>query len=164
MANISDAYGTACFVADTPEDVVWLRDLYAGICAKFEYYTDFSKLDYEPVLNGEKYESECSFIACGRWTFENNISLMTEWVISTLEEQGRRADAERLSGTVFRISFDYTDYEPGCEVLYQAYASIWHDRDGTDYEIANYDGYDITPENLVKLGFYDSIEEAKEFM
>ncbi len=162
MANISDGYGTATFAAPTSDDVTWLYSLFDST-KRWAYSTLFEELCI-PYSNGEGYEAYCSFSGEGRWAYDSNIQDMFEGICYWLNERKRTEDLDRLKALRFRVTFDFDDYEPGCDVLYHVVGAISHNEgsDTADYTVIEDQNYDVTPENLVNLGYYETIEDSMQ--
>lgn len=99
----------------------------------------------------------------GRWNYAGNLEgyigydeLKGKWIEDTARKEWEALKAKLLDGAEIKVHVK--DFEPGCELLLDEYFTIdkdgLHDGDCTSYE--------LTPDNLIELGFYDDIDEASE--
>ena len=121
MANLSDAGGTMTINFDSERCLESLVRVF-NIASHWEYgiftgekIDDFGRLDEFTVTS--------NFAAVGRWSFQSSLqSLFEDVELNGLFEDDRKV----LEGSDFEIKFDYTDYEPGCELFYEATDKLVH--------------------------------------
>lgn len=160
MANCSSAFGTVRVKADNKilkELAKYVQDVlgYEQAC----YYTGVDEWDYEDGL------ASGFFIGCGRWAFEANCKNTYEWLSHGAERSEELAKTwAELNKHDWTIEYEFTDEEGGCQVLYEMECAVHHKagEEKADMEVISVENYDYTAENLVMLGVYDDIEEAKE--
>ena len=127
MANISDASGRFTIHAQnlqTIKEIIHLMQ-YLEIGEYCTYFTDFHQDDNQfdskiIELDNCQYEFETDFSASGRWTYQTNIERMADWIMCEVKHQEDPQDSIILNHLVneeYSIEFEYTDYEPGCEVF-----------------------------------------------
>lgn len=161
MANISAAYGDLTIIADTPEDIKWLRQFINKRLGSVYYSTQLFFSDNEEIrkLTNDKYEFNCQFDGTGRWTYRTNVENFGRW----LKEECSPEDLKHINSLEFKLIFNYRDEEGGCCELYEAIYELTHKKD-TDIEdiVVNntYNKeYEYTGENLALLDFIDSAED-----
>ncbi len=176
MANISEAFGTITFKADSRETIKCLIKAFKTLeyGTYNTYLVENSEGDIEQ--NESQYTFTTSFDADGRWTYMDNVNYSGQWLKQNLSNERivrctiGETDTEHiidvLKNTDWTVNYDFTDKELGFKVLYKAQLETLHKAgDGIDKlvlnEISN-QTYDCTLPNLFKLGFYDTIVEALE--
>lgn len=127
MANISTAFGRVEISAPTARDIIEIIDIINANLGVVDYYTFISK-DYNLLDRDDDGNcvATCSFSGSGRWAFACNIEYTGNWLNSELKRRGKAEDAEYLEGFTWGLMYDFTDYEPGCEVFGQGKAGIVH--------------------------------------
>lgn len=176
MANISEAFGTITFKADSRETIKCLIKAFKTLeyGTYNTYLVENSEGDIEQ--NESQYTFTTSFDADGRWTYMDNVNYSGQWLKQNLSNERivrctiGETDTEHiidvLKNTDWTVNYDFTDKELGFKVLYKTQLETIHKAgDGIDKlvlnEISN-QTYDCTLPNLFKLGFYDTIVEALE--
>lgn len=170
MANISDAYGdfmlkivgkdmneTASLSALFKD--YWKKTMCDGCC----YYTEV--YDWQSDVEDGDLVWRGQFNGCGRWTFEANCRNTFDWLKQGAEKSDELRKAwEEINKHYWVVEYDFQDEEGGCGVLYTMGCYVEHqpNEDRALYSINYEDDYEYTPENLVELGFYGDIEDAKE--
>lgn len=186
MANLSDASGLIRFEG-FEEDIDFLKEF------KLLMYNAFSDDETQYFINflGENEDvdelnisdsEEEPFFAMGRWTFGNSLRNFFENISYYIndkyihEENGYNIVKEKLhyikekfeSNKDMSIVFDFTDYEPGMEILLEGLVSV---RPVELSEAENFDGkklilstftsedfseLDVTVENLIETGMFEN--------
>lgn len=169
MANISSAFGDITIEVEGEKalkDFTYLFDKVLGI-ENACYYT---------ATNGWKYqdgEANATFDGCGRWVYENNAEMTYEWIkngIEALKDEDEKKQLQEIWASLnekdWQIIYDFSDEECGCECLYQMECMVEHKAYDSEasYSVISHTYYDYTPDNLVELGYCDSLEEAKDYM
>jgi len=174
MANISDAFGEIEFRVETTnvEDkkrlIKNMKKLFDEVMSSKEadYATDIAN-DFE-VEMGEKateWIGRGGFQGYGRWAFECNCRYTYNWLKNGVERHPELKPLfEELNNYDWSIIYDFVDAEGGCAVLYEMIVEVAHKAgaDEATEEIKYEEDYEYNAENLVKLNFYDSLEDAKE--
>ena len=171
MANCSNTYGTIKISVGATNEKEQKR-LIKNFFILFDnvmssktacYFTDVEHWDYDTDEDG--ICGTGNFIGCGRWAFEANCRYTYDWLKQGVEKFPKLQEMwDELNKYNWKINYDFTDEEGGCEVLYEMNCDIDH-RAGEDkaYQSVRYvEDYDYNPENLVKLNIFDSIDDAKE--
>ena len=173
MANISNAFGTITIrvgATDKDEQKRLIKNffvLFDNVMSSKTacYFTDVESWDYD-----EDEDGLCgtgNFIGCGRWSYEANCRYTFDWLKQGVENKPKLQEMlDEINKYNWTISYDFTDEEGGCEVLYEMACDIEH-RAGEDkaYQNVRYEeDYDYNAENLVKLNILESIDEAKEYL
>jgi len=175
MANISSANGTITIEIAGRDEKKLLND--------FKRYIDLALANdnvcYSTVLDpvnfeigeggdeeiGNKFYAEDTFYGAGRWVYETNIELCYKWLEASKDdnEETKKLWAE-LNKHNWRLTFDFVDEEGGNQVLYEAVAEVIHkaNEDKAEVNFCSREDYDYTPENLVDLGVYETLEGAQE--
>lgn len=174
MANISSAYGTISFRAGKEQDghIVYDKELTEKLIKVFNHELgEGSKAVYGTGIGKETWKHEegsdgvwdtATFYGTGRWAYEANIRYTYDW----LKDTALKEEWAELNNCDWEILWDFNDEEAGCEVLYEMVAGIKHKagEDKAEETIYSEDDYDYTPENLVKCGVYENLEDAYESM
>ena len=161
MANLSAVYGTMQLIGD------WTPDMVDNLNILLDEWRQWSyNIDAEAFAEDHLTSEVC---ANGRWSFDANLESLGKWTTITENETVKKAYAdlcgelrnkvdENGDPTAF-IQVDFSEEEGGCEILREASGQIIV-RDGELAGIitSNQD-YEYTKENLVKLNFYDSVED-----
>lgn len=169
MANISDAFGTIEIMANDVKviyDLIYLMD---NTLNNNGYYTAINeevnnvKID---DLNGDyKHSAIVSFDACGRWSYQENIEKMFSWIKRSCSENDQLL-LDNLEKQNFKMIFDYTDREPGCEIFGRYVNYIVHKSGDDLFQYTVYDGdYEEYDECIVNYCEYlgmDFIEAVEE--
>lgn len=169
MANCSDAYGDMVIKikGETDEETVSLLYLFKEYWDKVmvkdcSYYAEI--FDWHTEWEDEGLVGYGQFNGCGRWAFEANCRFTYDWLKQGVERYPElKEDWERLNAHDWSVEYFFKDEEGGCEVLYEMDYLVEHyaGEDKAHNSIVSEEDYDYTPENLVKLGFYDNIEDAR---
>lgn len=129
MANLSDAYGKVEMKKEFYEKY---KEPFKQF---FETYSDYGLYsDFEPTYINDIVE--ITFGGCGRWSLENTLN----WCRKCFEEE---------TGVIFEGIWEYDEYECGCEILANVHGDLRH---GLEY-----DDYDYTDYNKIKLDFEEGI-------
>ena len=175
MANISDAFGTITIWvgATEPKEQQRLTNNFKKIFDEVMsgktacYYTDISSWTIDKDDDGNGIVGVGDFNGCGRWAFEANCRYTYDWLKQGVEN---RPELKKLLDEInkynWKISYEFADEEAGCEVLYEMNCDIDH-RAGEDkaYQSIRYEeDFDYNAQNLVNLGFFDTLEEAEEYV
>ena len=148
MANLSDAFGNIEIKGSEKviESILRLFELSDA----WEYNTS---IDLESIEKPTDDDDTCTinFYGTGRWCYENNIEFFFRWVNDEITKEDRTL----LEGSDFEIIFDFTDYEPGCEVFYEATEALRHKKgvklDETEYIQSEYSALDLSWGNRLDL-------------
>lgn len=169
MANISSAFGTITIKVEggRPDIIEDFTYLFGEVLGGGWYYTATNDWEYDGN------EATATFDGCGRWTYQTNAEMTYEWIkngIPRVKDETIRAELQsiwdELNQLDWSINYEFVDEECGNGVLYEQDCYVEHKagEDEARYNEGNFTSYDYTPENLVELGFQDSIEEAKEYL
>lgn len=147
MANCSTAIGTVTISSDTEEHVEEIVKEINDNLSGYNYYTEV----FEPSGYSEETEDGIkktfSFEGCGRWTYSYNIENFGRWM----------NEDSTIKNIDWKITFDYSDVETGCDVLYSAIETLRHEAGQrlSDVSVVSeyIQGYEINRENLTLLGF-----------
>lgn len=168
MANLSDAHGTlfipATLVANHPKELIQLIQQMEQELSNAFYNTTLSQ-DYAVLCNQINYNTvpkdlKLDFYGTGRWAFDSNVRTFFEWLFP---ENTQEIDFDWLR-TLFQdddafIEFSFVDYEPGCDLLYDAYLQIrpriQNNTISTDIIQESWEDLPITASNLMKHHFYE---------
>ena len=173
MANLSNADGTITIKAKSTDAIynLLLAQRYAD--AQYEYRTeltssnlnttelksDIKNISFTNQENLKVYTD--TFYGIGRWSFECNVN----WFMDCLELDSHDPDyikeaKLKAQNEYYLIKFEIKDEECGCEMLYEANATIEYNpetkKSNISYDIIQ--EYDYTRDNLIKLGFYTKDE------
>ena len=173
MANLSNADGTITIKAKSTDAIynLLLAQRYAE--AEYEYQTvltssnlnatelksDIENISFTNQENLKVYTD--TFYGIGRWSFECNVN----WFMDCLELDSNDPDdikeaKLKAQKEYYHIQFEIRDEEPGCEMLYEATATIEYNpetkKSNISYDIIQ--EYDYTRDNLIKVGFYTDDE------
>lgn len=146
MANLSDAFGNIEIKGSEKviESILRLFELSDA----WEYNTS---IDLESTEKPTDDTCTVNFFGTGRWCYENNIEFFFRWVNDEITEEDRAL----LEDSDFEIIFDFTDYEPGCEVFYEATEALRHKKgvklDETEYIQSEYSALDLSWGNRLDL-------------
>ena len=137
MANLSNADGTITIKAKSTDAIynLLLAQRYAE--AEYEYQTvltssnlnatelksDIENISFTNQENLKVYTD--TFYGIGRWSFECNVN----WFMDCLELDSNDPDdikeaKLKAQKEYYHIQFEIKDEEPGCEMLYEATATI----------------------------------------
>ena len=173
MANLSNADGTITIKAKSTEAIYNLLLAQNYVESEYEYHTQIRASNSDSLKLKSEIENNSftnkdgltvfsdSFYAVGRWSFENNIN----WFMDCLEPDS--SDPEdikeakvKAQNEYYHIEFDIKDEEPGCEMLYEATATIEYNPETKKSNISfdTIQRYDYTRDNLIKVGFYSEYE------
>ena len=173
MANLSNADGTITIKAKSTNAIYNLLLAQNYVESEYEYQTQIiaSKSDSLKLKSDIEKNSftnkdgltvfSDSFYGIGRWSFENNVN----WFMDCLELNSSDPDDIKeaklnAQNQYYRIEFEIKDEEPGCQILYEATATIEYNpetkKSNISYDIIQ--EYDYSRENLIKLGFYTEDE------
>lgn len=174
MANLSSANGI-CEITAPKKEMKNLLLFFKNIQEKFYYNLGLYELETDDLRNSIEIRSfsdthdRASLIinGFGRWTYENNIDLKN--FIQSVNEDPilakQWADLQQ-SDLPIQIEFDYVDYEPGCEVFYEA-RQTWSFEPETNKwfsDIIYSENIDITAYNLIKYDITDvAIDKTNVF-
>lgn len=133
MANLSDAFGGFTLTAPTKEDCKKILTIFIKTLGKGDYCTVF-ELDRRlcnPVnLDDLDYSEEdgmvtvsCGFSATGRWAYSCNVERSPE----IIEYYASEEEIQYLESIFWSATYDFTDYEPGCGVLYTSVYEVTHE-------------------------------------
>lgn len=146
MANLSAAWGT--IEIKGPEEVIKSILKLFELSDAWEYNTS---IDLESIEKPTDDTCTVNFYGTGRWCYENNIEFFFRWVNDEITKEDRTL----LEGSDFEIIFDFTDYEPGCEVFYEATEALRHKKsvklDETEYIQSEYSALDLSWGNRLDL-------------
>ena len=109
------------------------------------------------------------FNAAGRWSYGNNLEQIGVWTSQSHSEKVRAAYAELCRELAKRVAEDglpgawirvyYKEDERGCQILRECEGEVNLNNGALTGFVTNTEDYEYTAENLVSLGFYDSIED-----
>lgn len=173
MANLSNADGTITIKAKSTDAIynLLLAQRYAE--AEYEYRTELTSSN----LNATKLKSDIenisftnqenlkvytdTFYGIGRWSFESNVNWFMDCLqIDSSDPEYIKEAKLKAQKEYYRIEFEIRDEEPGCEMLYEATATIEYNpetkKSNISYDIIQ--EYDYTRDNLIKVGFYTDDE------
>ncbi|MFD0705683.1 hypothetical protein ACFQY8_08010 [Alloscardovia venturai] len=154
MANISDATGTLYVTARSQEIAEKFITLYSKIASTWYYNTTIAG-QADLASQDKTTVTLCiPFTASGRWVYEINI----DWTFHPLTQTDLKLTDEQQSlrcellDEDITVRYDYTDYEPGCNVLLTRSAQIrYHNHTVEQQEELDVVHYDTTVENLREL-------------
>lgn len=169
MANVADANVRIVAQRCAKEVKDWLE----AVDAKAYYNICDDHEGYERPDLGEN-SRDFAGVASGRWTYETNISR----ALSTKKDERTtwcgNEDAERAYQALIKkleqdheatVSIDYEEAECGLAFMGKGVVEIYYnEEDGEVGTYMNYEGDDLTVENLIAYGFADTVKEAKEYM
>lgn len=169
MANLSNAHGTITIKAKSKEAIYNLLLVQNYVESEYEYRTQImasnsDSLKLKSDIKNNSFTTKDgftvfsdSFYGIGRWSFENNVN----WFMDCLEPDSSDPDdikeaKAKAQTEYYRIEFDIKDEEPGCEMLYEATATIEYNPETKKSNISfdTTQRYDYTRDNLIKVGFY----------
>lgn len=146
MANLSDAFGNI-EIKGSEKVIESILRLF-GLSDAWEYNTS---IDLESIEKPTDDTCTVNFYGTGRWCYENNI----EFFFRLVNDEITKEDRTLLEGSDFEIIFDFTDYEPGCEVFYEATEALRHKKsvklDETEYIQSEYSALDLSWGNRLDL-------------
>ena len=155
MANISSAFGTFKLFG------VWNEEMIKNINILREEWDSW----YYGIHFHEEFDvwmCEYNFHGSGRWSYSPNLEMLGVWTKSDNKSDVIKAYTELCVEMELRASYieiDYADEEGGSGILYKATAEITAKDGDFIYKETSYEPYEYTPENLVEVGFYDSMED-----
>lgn len=173
MANLSNADGTITIKAKSTDAIynLLLAQNYAE--AEYEYQTvltssnlnatelksDIENISFTNQENLKVYTD--TFYGIGRWSFECNVNWFMDCLqIDSSDPEYIKEAKLKAQKEYYRIEFEIRDEEPGCEMLYEATATIEYNpetkKSNISYDIIQ--EYDYTRDNLIKVGFYTDDE------
>lgn len=173
MANLSNADGTITIKAKSTNAIYNLLLAQNHVESEYEYQTQITASKSDSLKLKSDIEKNSftnkdgltvfsdSFYGIGRWSFENNVN----WFMDCLELNSSDPDDIKeaklnAQNQYYRIEFEIKDEEPGCQILYEATATIEYNpetkKSNISYDIIQ--EYDYSRENLIKLGFYTEDE------
>lgn len=175
MANVSDAFGEieirvkAKTVDEEKRLIGNMKKLFDEVMSGkggAYYSTEIEEFDCELGDGGIlDWVGRGKFRGLGRWAFEANCRYTYGWLKHGVEVHKELEPLfNELNNYDWSITYDFVDAEGGCGVLYEMVAVVNHKQgeDRADMSVQYVDDYEYTPENLVKLNFYDNIDNAKE--
>ena len=179
MANLSDAYGNMILRGDWTPSMIDNLNIIKEEWGSWDFAThvtdDFKSVDIEVPFN-----------ACGRWCYDNNLFHIGNWTKESKKEKVLNAYQRLCDELKSKIdeNGDYTAYievnfseeECGNDILRTCKSEIYlctEDMIGQHLsgdmlmnnltaKIIEENDYDYTNENLVELGFYESLEEIEK--
>lgn len=173
MANLSNADGTITIKAKSTDAIYNLLLAQNYVESEYEYRTQITASNSNSVKLKSDIENNSftnkngftvfsdTFYGIGRWSFESNVN----WFMDCLELDSNDPDdikeaKLKAQKEYYHIQFEIKDEEPGCEMLYEATATIEYNletkKSNISYDVIQ--EYDDTRENLIKLGFYTDDE------
>ncbi len=160
MANISDASGKL-YISKKAWDGI--ADVFSDFISDYKVpYYGVQWWNIEPY--GENDTSVCiEFDGAGRWAFDSCIRDVT-WFFYTAENPLGQKIIDYL--TDFgddAAQYEFTDYEPGCEVLYRAFGSSYVSEGKLMFGI-EYEDYEYTSRNIILLDFEEGYLDEEEFI
>ena len=173
MANLSNADGTITIKAKSTDAIynLLLAQRYAE--AEYEYHTQITASNSNSVKLKSDIENNSftnkngftvfsdTFYGIGRWSFESNVNWFMDCLqIDSSDPEYIKEAKLKAQKEYYRIEFEIRDEEPGCEMLYEATATIEYNpetkKPNISYNIIQ--EYDYTRDNLIKVGFYTDDE------
>lgn len=173
MANLSNADGTITIKAKSTDAIYNLLLAQNYVESEYEYRTQITASNSNSVKLKSDIENNSftnkngftvfsdTFYGIGRWSFESNVNWFMDCLqidssdLEYIKEAKLKAQKE-----YYRIEFEIRDEEPGCEMLYEATATIVYNpetkKSNISYDIIQ--EYDYTRDNLIKVGFYTDDE------
>ncbi|MBC1890079.1 hypothetical protein HCA63_17110 [Listeria booriae] len=170
MANLSDAHGTiyipATMVANHPKELVQLFQQMEKELSTAHYSTflsqDYAVLCNEILHNTIPQELKLDFYGTGRWAYDSNVRTFFEWLFP---ENSQTTDFNWIT-RLFQeddafIEFSFVDYEPGCDLLYEAHLQIrpkiQNQAICTKIIQESWQDIPITASNLIQNHFYEQV-------
>lgn len=169
MANLSNADGTITIKAKSTEAIYNLLLAQRYVDSQYDYQTvlttsEISSTELKSDIENNSFTNQenlkvytDTFYGIGRWSFENNIN----WFMNCLEPDSSDPNDIKeaklnAQNQYYRIEFDIKDEEPGCEMLYEAIATIEYNPQTKKSNISfdTIQRYDYTRDNLIAVGFY----------
>ena len=173
MANISSAIGTLQFEGE------WDKSVFDKFIKTFNKYLDDQAGDYYIKISNENFENLEAYInGCGRWSFDNNLSLLNRWVHDYQVKQSKEESIaewndllKEMEAQCLAINVYYCDEESGMELLVEIEGSLTPLQKDNEmilqWSICNEEYYSYNRNNLVALKLYNndnfelSMEELK---
>lgn len=173
MANLSNADGTITIKAKSTDAIYNLLLAQNYVESEYEYRTQITASNSNSVKLKSDIENNSftnkngftvfsdTFYGIGRWSFECNVN----WFMDCLELDSHDPDdikeaKLKAQNEYYLIQFEIKDEECGCEMLYEATATIEYNpetkKSNISYDIIQ--EYDYTRDNLIKVGFYTDDE------
>ena len=164
MANCSVACGQVTITAQNEKMVEAIRKNIFGVTCRFEYHTNINDDEMEAAIT--KHENGVSatydFTGEGRWSYDNNIKDMLQCVKAELLDKQRKDILAVLEENDFTLTFNYSDYEIGCEWITRDEIKLVHvagiPLQKSEYKVIKHEDFDWTYENLV-----NSAGECEEY-
>lgn len=162
MANMSDVYGSV-IINSVTGNVLKIAESINKITKNWHYNLD---LELDNLNQDNKHFMEVNFNASGRWSFQNNIELLGQWLANTDDEDIDEA-VEYLIEHDFELLFVFQEIELGNAFIGTGSGSVTHNF-GTylsecKCENSDYTEYDLTVKNLIDILDFDE-EYAKEYL
>lgn len=157
MANCSIACGQVTITAQNEKMVKAIRESIFKIVRRFAYHTNINDDEMEAAIT--KHENGVSatydFTGEGRWSYDNNIKDMLQCVKEELLDKQRKDILAVLEENDFTLTFNYSDYEIGCEWITRDEIELVHAAgiplQKSEYKVIKHEDFDWTYENLVNI-------------
>jgi len=158
MANCSSAYGNMYITTDK-EKVNKIVGIFDNFCSHWYYDTCVNVF-----FDGGDGTVEGTFDGNGRWTFQENINSWGRWILE--DDKIPEETKQFLTENEFSIRYQYSDWEPGCEVLYEAEATYNHPAGVPlgDVEVSwgDFEDYEYSFKNLLRRDVMDYTSLAND--
>ena len=165
MANLSDVAGSINVISDVTVDY---KLFWEAIKA-----TQYGDYNFTITEEEEDLDTDTvSFSGTGRWVFINNLNYFGTWAVSSplyinLNSITKRYK-EYLESIPFVLRFEFSDFECGCEVAYDAEYTISHNANTplsecvtTEQALKN---YNFNCYELAKFDYFDGLIDAFHYM
>lgn len=173
MANLSNADGTITIKAKSTDAIYNLLLAQNYVESEYEYRTQITASNSNSVKLKSDIENNSftnkngftvfsdTFYGIGRWSFESNVNWFMDCLqIDSSDPEYIKEAKLKAQKEYYRIEFEIRDEEPGCEMLYEATATIEYNpetkKSNISYDIIQ--EYNYTRDNLIKVGFYTDDE------
>ena len=172
VANYSDCYGTIYINEDFVEKVTGDEENTKIFMKNFQEIVSYI-INYVEIQSSNNEEMEFKFSGSGKWSFISSLEWLGENISKVFLKNKEKVSNEYEKNALLTIkpfiekwqqnpkcylSFCYTDYEPGCEILYEAETNVFFD----NAETVSQSDLEYTVKNLINLGFEDENKISPE--
>lgn len=172
VANYSNCYGTIYINKEFIEKVTGDEENTKIFIESFQKIASYI-INYVDFQSSNNKEMEFIFNGSGKWSFISSLEWLGENIskkfLENKEKKFNECEKEDLltikpfikkwqQNPECYLSFYYTDYEPGCEILYEAETNMFFD----NAETVSQSDLEYTVKNLVNLAFEDENKISPE--
>ncbi|TCD53859.1 hypothetical protein EJ419_06295 [Alloscardovia theropitheci] len=149
MANLSDANGTMTVISHNPSTAFMFVNEYRKQAGDWFYNTIISDTIEAATTRDGATVITVSFTGTGRWAYSENIA----WTFNILTDKEYRDKIDPMILAVLEqapisVTYDYADFEPGCEILYTQKVTVTYDNGTISTDVIEHNQYDYTLDNL----------------